>query len=518
MVVGALAEAGVDTLFALSGNQIMSLFDACLDANIDIVHARHEAAVVHMAEAYAQISGRIGIALVTAGAGVGNAIGALYGAAESNTPVLLLSGDSPVTQDGKGAFQELDQVSITSVVTRWSYRVISGESLLHDLSKAFQLAQSPYPGPVHLAIPADVLMQPCGRSEANPDVQRIDAGLPDVGALVAALTDAKNGLILTGPSLNTTRQPALCHQLQEVFDLPVINLESPRGLNDPSLGNFKSLLARADVVVSLGKRIDFSVRFGIDFTAKWYGVFATQALAEQAALNLQGKLARAVVADPLAVATQLVHAATPQQRPGQWREQLQQATRARQQDEADSDLSPVSVLSEVQRAIVRCGHAILVCDGGEFGQWAQACLSVNTRVINGLSGSIGGGIGYAIGAARAAPDATVFILSGDGSIGFHLAEIETAVRSHASIVIIVGNDSRWNAEHQLQIREFGEDRLTSCELGEVNYGAVCGALGGRGEKVKSTHELQQALASLPRRGVTCIDIDLDGLVAPNFPD
>ena len=119
-LIKILKSEGLDTIFALSGNQIMVLFDACLDVDIRIIHVRHEAAAVYMAEAYARMTGRIGVAMVTAGAGLCNAIAPLFTATQSQTPVLLLSGDSEVDLDGKGSFQEMDQVKITCALTKYS--------------------------------------------------------------------------------------------------------------------------------------------------------------------------------------------------------------------------------------------------------------------------------------------------------------------------------------------------------------------------------------------------------------
>src|SRR6056297_3872911 len=118
-VMRALAAQGVRDIFALSGNQIMPLFDASIDAGIRLYHTRHEAAAVYMAEGHAQITGGVGVALVTAGAGLGNAIGPLLTAQASDTPLLLLSGDSPIGKDGQGAFQEMDQVGLTQSLTKW---------------------------------------------------------------------------------------------------------------------------------------------------------------------------------------------------------------------------------------------------------------------------------------------------------------------------------------------------------------------------------------------------------------
>lgn len=158
VVMQTLAAHGVKNIFALSGNQIMPLFDASLDAGIRLFHTRHEAAAVYMAEGFAQLSRGLGVALVTAGAGLGNALGPLLTARASDSPVLLLSGDSPVGKDGQGAFQEMDQVALTQSLTKWSVRVARAADLAEVIDKAVRLAQQGRPGPVHVSLPADVLL------------------------------------------------------------------------------------------------------------------------------------------------------------------------------------------------------------------------------------------------------------------------------------------------------------------------------------------------------------------------
>ena len=133
-LIQSLANLGVEVIFSLSGNQIMPLYDACIDANVRIIHTRHEGAAVYMAEAYAQITGKMGVALVTAGPGLLNAVSALYSAAQSETPLLLISGDSASHLDGRGAFQELDQISITSPITPKPQNPVAG-ILINDLSR-----------------------------------------------------------------------------------------------------------------------------------------------------------------------------------------------------------------------------------------------------------------------------------------------------------------------------------------------------------------------------------------------
>ena len=139
LLVDTLAQAGVRRIFSLSGNQIMPIYDACIDTGISIVHVRHESAAVHMADAWAQVTGEIGVALVTAGPGFGNALSALFSARHSESTVLLLSGDSPVGADGNGAFQELAQVDVARPLVKTSRRPVRVEQLAHGHRRRHRL-------------------------------------------------------------------------------------------------------------------------------------------------------------------------------------------------------------------------------------------------------------------------------------------------------------------------------------------------------------------------------------------
>ena len=159
LLVEGLNEAGVETVFSLSGNQIMPVYDALHGSGIRIVHTRHEGAAVYMAEAAAQITERVGVALLTAGPGFANGLSAIYTALESETPLVVLSGDSPALRDGRGAFQELDQSAAAEVMAKASFRCQNAADLKQDVLRAIALAEAGRPGPVHLALPDDVLRQ-----------------------------------------------------------------------------------------------------------------------------------------------------------------------------------------------------------------------------------------------------------------------------------------------------------------------------------------------------------------------
>src|SRR6476469_9545878 len=147
----ALAHAGVRRVFTLSGNHVMPVFDACLDAKIALLHVRHEAAAVHMADAWARLTGEVGVALVTGGPGHANAVGALYTAAMAESPVVLFSGHAPHDELGRGAFQEMRQAEVAAPLCKASWTCAGADAVAGDVDKAIAIAKGGRPGPVHVS-------------------------------------------------------------------------------------------------------------------------------------------------------------------------------------------------------------------------------------------------------------------------------------------------------------------------------------------------------------------------------
>lgn len=518
LLVETLKTAGVQRIFSLSGNQIMPVYDACLGAGIEIVHTRHEGAAVFMAEAHAQVTGEVGVALVTAGAGLGNAIGPLLCARESDTPVLLLSGDSPVAQDGHGAFQEMDQTALTASLTKLSVRPVRADDLGTATARAMRVAASGRPGPVHLALPFDVLSAETDAPVPTTARDMMALSPEAIDAIAAEMAAAVRPVILTGPVLSETRAPGLARQLTDAFGASVLCMESPRGLRDPALGGFGAKLAEADTILCLGKRIDFTLGAGAAFAAdaRIHLVTPDEAERARAHLNLGGRVTTHV-ADPRDAVSSLVAAATARA-PADWQATLDASIAARADAPGADGLTPDLICAAVQRRIDAHPDTIVICDGGEFGQWAQAYTSAPRRIVNGISGAIGGGPCYGLATALAQPDAQVIVMVGDGTVGFHFAEFETAARAGAAFTVVIGNDRRWNAEHVIQMRDFGLDRGIGCDLSGARYDEAVAALGGHGEHVTEAGDLDAALERAARSGkVACINVAMHGLPAPAAP-
>jgi acetolactate synthase-1/2/3 large subunit len=179
-------------------------------------------------------------------------------------------------------------------------------------------------------------------------------------------------------------------------------------------------------------------------------------------------------------------------------------------------MHPVQALAPLQKLLDSHPESVFIADGGEIGQWAQACLHAPNRVINGVAGSIGAALPFALAARLARPDAPVVTVMGDGTFGFHTAEIDTAVRYKLPFIAVVGNDARWNAEYQIQLRDYGKDRLIGCELLPARYDAVTSAFGGFGRQVTDPAQVAAAIDDAQRSGLpACLNIMIEGLAAPN---
>jgi len=532
-LVQSLQQAGVKRIFTLSGNHIMPVFDAAFEAGIELIHTRHEAATVHMADAYARITGEPGIALVTGGPGHANAIAALYTAQMAESPVVLLSGHAPTNQLGMGAFQEMRQAEMTAPVTKLSSTSARADALASDMASAIRVARSGRPGPVHLSLPTDALEGETSSTSAVLDSTAFQpVAMPlsnaDTLSFLARLLRAKRPLILTGPvSLTRFRRDQLA-ALEAATGIPVIGMESPRGIGDPSLGAFAQMLAQSDCVLLLGKRLDFTLKFGAGpaFAAdcEFLQIDAEKYEIERSHRAVASRLTGTAAADvPSAINALIAASASASTPDSAWRKDVRAAIRYRPDawNDATSSINdrlhPVQALRPLQALLDTHPDSVFISDGGEIGQWAQACLNASHRVINGVAGAIGAALPFALGARVAVPDAPIIAVMGDGTFGFHTAEIDTAVRYSLPFVAIVGNDARWNAEYQIQLRDYGRDRLIGCELLPARYDQVTSAFGGHGEYVTSTDALMPAAQRAIASGKpSCVNVMIEGLAAPNI--
>jgi acetolactate synthase-1/2/3 large subunit len=236
----------------------------------------------------------------------------------------------------------------------------------------------------------------------------------------------------------------------------------------------------------------------------------------------KGRFAVTIAADPVDVVLRLTEAAKKMTWRGQgWRDELLRCRQSTPPEweslrrRAPGPLHPLQVCRALQ-TLLDTG-AVLVSDGGEFGQWIQGGTEARVRLINGPAGPIGSAIPMGCAARLAHPDRPVVVAVGDGTFGFHAFELDTALRHGLPLVVVVGNDARWNAEHQIQRERYGVDRTVGCELRPTRYDRVAQALGGHGEHVERAEELGPALARAIASGLpACVNVVIDGVPAPTY--
>ena len=421
-LVRSLVTAGVSRLFTLSGNQVMSVFDATIGTDIELIHVRHEAAAVHMADAWGRLTGEPGVALVTAGPGFTNTLTPTYVAAMAESPVVVLSGCSPLARDGQGAFQEMPQAEMAGRVAKASWKATDPAALGHDFSRAIRLARSGRPGPVHVTLPGDVLSEtgqhqvagPPVADDFHPIVSLLDRDTAD--RILGLLGEASRPLVLAGPASVRGPGPTVLAQLEEATGVPAVAMGSPRGINDPSLGAFAEVLGEADLLVLVGRKPDIGLKFleppFVDDDCRVVLIDPDAAVLEQYGSRLDdtGRLVVADLADSVPAIERIQQLSVePRGDLVAWRDRVRQSVAYRPPEwerlEVDhgEPLHPVQVARAVDELLDESEESVFISDGGEFGQWTQAVVGSTRRVINGPSGSIGGGVPFALAARLACP-------------------------------------------------------------------------------------------------------------------
>lgn len=532
IVMQTFDRAGTRTVFTLSGNHIMPLFDAAIGTGLRLIHVRHEAAAVHMADAWGRLTRNAGIAMVTGGPGHTNAVAALYTAQAAESPLVLLSGHAGLNEIGRGGFQEVRQAEMAAPVTKASWTARSVATLGQDVAEAIRIAKSGRPGPVHLSLPVDLLEKDIGQTPTIwPEAQDFavkSRPLSDISAdaALAALASAKRPLILASPTLCDASGRETLRRLTAATGVPTVGMEAVRGLNDATLGAFADVLRFADLLLLLGKPHDFTIRFAepphVDAACRFAVIDPDVALIDRVATEKGPRLIMSAIADSVGAAETLIaRASWTRTKYDAWRQEVEEAVSYRPPEwqdlktKPDGPVHPLELCAAIKPTLDRHPDAILICEGGEIGQWPQGTLKPTRRIINGVAGSIGAGIPFAVASRLADPAAPIVAVMGDGSFGFHMTEFDTAVRYDLPFVVVLGNDARWNAEHQIQLREYGEDRAYGCDLLPTRYDKIVEAMGGHGEFVTRTTDLGSALERALASGKpACVNVMIESVPAP----
>ena len=514
LICKALKLEGVKNIFGLAGDHILPVLDVMADQDFRIIDTRHEQAAVHMADAWSRITEQPGVCMYTT-PGFANAIPGLTNAMHTEGPVISIAGCADMQDLGRGAQQEIDQVGMAAPICKGSFMVHDARRIPEFIARAMRLAFSGRRGPVHLTIPIDVQEQSVDEDEitlTQPSAYRpketVLASPEAVRQAIALLHEAQKPLVIAGSAAGYTLSGGALQRFVETTRLPVVTEEQSRGLISDdhryAFGYFERGLNRAaaklrdaDLVVLLGRKQDFVIGYcrppHVGANAK-----IIQIDPSPSEIGRSRGVDVGMVGDVTSVLEQMTkEAGNHEWKDLPWLDELR-AARTAQADWAENLARPQTPIHalfvhKTLKSMLRPDDC-LVFDGGDFCHFGRSLLpALKPKHWFNVSslGMLGSSLPTALAARVAYPDSRVFMLSGDGAFGFNGMEFDTAVRHKLNIVAIVGNDSAWGIDRQIQLGLYG--RPVATDLRQSRYDQMVQGLGGYGEFVERPEDLKPAL-------------------------
>jgi acetolactate synthase-1/2/3 large subunit len=461
VVARALKTEEVPFVFTLCGGHVMPIYDGCVDEGIRVIDVRHEQTAAHAADGWARVTGRPGVAVVTAGPGLTDAVTGVASAQRANIPMLIFGGQGPRPFADMGSLQDMNHVELMRPITKWAVSVPEGRRLAEYVSMAFRIATTGLPGPVYLEMPIDQLFNVYDEDSVTwPTQYRTDAGVAGdpryVEKAFELLRRAQRPVALVGTQLRWSKRREAYPRFVEAFGMPIYVNGLGRGSLPPDHPHFfsktrKDALRQADVVLIFGTPLDFRLGYGRQ------SHFNPEAAIVQVDLD-GGEIGRnraidvGLVGDTGIIMEQLADLAATEGfsaamvKP--WLDDMRQRETEKAEKmraEMESDAAPANPLRACKE-IADCfgSDAIFIGDGGDFVATAASVLRVYEQghwLDPGPLGTLGVGPGYAMAAKLAKPQNPVVIIYGDGSFGLHAMEFEAMVRQKINVVGIIGNDA-----------------------------------------------------------------------------
>ncbi|CAM9861217.1 unnamed protein product [Lampetra planeri] len=555
LVAEVLRAHGVRFVFTLVGGHVSPVLTASEKLGMRVVDVRHEATAVFAADAVARLSGTVGVAVVTAGPGLTNTVTAVKNAQMAESPVLLMGGAAATLLKGRGALQDIDQLSLFKPLCKLCITVSTVREIVPAIRRALSTAQSGTPGPVFVELPIDVLYPyhvvqkelapktaPKGlmgkiinwyllnhlrnlfagawepRDMSPLPIQRPMATPEQVQTCVELVSRAKKPVFLLGSQ--ATLPPVPANQIRETLEhlgIPCFLGGMARGMlgRDSPIHirqNRRDALKEADLVILLGTVCDFRLSYGRVLSRK-STIIAVNRDRSQLLKNsdMFWKPTVAVQGDPGSFLVSLSAGLKGYKCPKEWARDLKQgdekkekANSEKAEEETDQHLNPLKVLHRLDDLLA--DDSIIVADGGDFVGSAAYILRPRGPLCwldPGAFGTLGVGGGFALGAKLCRPDSEVWIIYGDGSLGFSMAEFDTFTRHKLPIIALVGNDACWSQIAREQVPMLGSN--VACGLAFTDYHVVGDGLGARGfllgkEKESQIDEVIKAAQAESKQG------------------
>ena len=513
----ALRRQGTEALFYLMGGPMLAAESACIAEGIRMIDVRHEQAAAMMAHAYSRVLNRPSVCMAASGPGVTNLVTGVANACVDSAPVVAIGGSSPVSQLGKGAFQEMDQIAMMRPIVRWAERVYDPRRIPELVATAFRHACGGRPGPVYLDLPGDVLYRQVEDAEVTwtepfePRARARPAGDPDlVRQTVDLLARAERPVLISGSGILWSDAAEELQALVDELGIPFYTTPQGRGAvaEDHALcfSHARSTAFReADMIIAVGTRLNYVIGYAQPprFAA---GAKLVQIDLDPAEIGRNRPADIGIVGDAKAVLRQIVGAADGRvdaKRYAEWLAHLGSVNRGkRAESEAamrtdQMPIHPLRLCKEVRDFLDR--DAILVVDGQEilnYGRQAIPTYVAGHRLNSGPFGTMGVGLPYGLGAKVAKPEAQVLVLHGDGSFGLNAMELDTAARHHLPVITVISLNGGWTADP--------ERNKPGRDLGYTRFDRMAEALGCYGEHVEEPDGIRPALERAAEAGVPAV--------------
>ena len=533
MVMEALREEGVETVFGYPGGAALNIYDETYKQSyFKHVLTRHEQAAVHAADGYARASGKVGVAFVTSGPGFTNAVTGLATAYSDSIPLILISGQVPTSLIGTDAFQEIDAVGISRPCVKHNYLVRSIEELPRILKEAFYIARSGRPGPVHVDIPKDItaavgdfdypteIKMPTYKPTYKGNAKQIKKALE-------VIAEAKRPLLYLGGGVVAANASELVRKFSAKTGIPAVetlmglgvlahedkNLLSMVGMHGSYAANMA--MSETDLIIALGVRFDDRVTGKLSEFAKHAKIIHVDI--DPSSISKIVNAHFPIVGDLNFVLEEMLEKVTVnEQNLTAWREILARYDALNPLDYKDSDeiLKPQWVVRETAKILKESGKdAVIATDVGQHQMWVAQFYPFDRPrqlITSGGQGTMGFGLPAALGAKNAMPESTVVNFTGDGSILMNIQELMTATEIGKPVINIILNNNFLGMVRQWQTFFYGE-RYSSTDLSlQPDFAKIAEGFGGAGFVCRTKDEFHSALKEAMACGKTAVlDVRVD---------
>ena len=532
IVIECLKEQGVDTVFGYPGGAILNVYDELYKHRDEIRHilTSHEQGAAHAADGYARATGKVGVCLATSGPGATNLVTGIATAYMDSIPVVAITCNVGVPLLGKDSFQEIDIAGVTMPITKYSFIVKDVNQLADTIRKAFRIAKMGRPGPVLIDIPKDVTAKKAEYEKENPGVYNREFTHIDEKEIAAAaemIRVSEKPFIFVGGGAVLSEASKELKEFVEKMDAPVTDSLmgkgafpgiDPRytgmlGMHGTKASNYG--VSECDLLVVVGARFSDRVTGNTSTFAKNAKIL--QIDIDPAEMNKNIIIDQGVVGDIKAVLRKL-NEVLPQQDHTEWMKKIQDYKEKYPLKYHDGVLTGPFVVEEIYRQTK--GDAIITTEGGQHQMWAAQYFKYTkprTLLTSGGLGTMGYGLGAAIGAKTGCPDKTVINVAGDGCFRMNMNELATAVRHEVPVIEVVINNHVLGMVRQWQDLFYDERYSATVLRDAVDYVKLAEAMGAEGMRATTQEEFREAFAKALASGrpvlIDCM-IDCDDKVWP----